>query len=207
MANNATVALSVGLLLWIVVAATLVAVAERRAFGMCPRPGIMTMLVTIAIVAFAWLSRATIDAVAAEVTCIGLVIAGAADARRGLLFDAVTFPTALLSAGLGILFGDPAAAAAGVFMLVGIFGALFVVTRGRCIGLGDVKAMFAIGAAFGPLESLLTILAACVTGLIGAALTGRLRQGASVRFGPHLAAGSTLTLLFGRSLVHHFIGL
>jgi prepilin signal peptidase PulO-like enzyme (type II secretory pathway) len=65
------------------------------------------------------------------------------------------------------------------------------------MGLGDVKAMFAIGAAFGPLESLIAIFGACVSGILAAMLAHRLRPGEAVRFGPHLAAGSALALSFG----------
>jgi prepilin signal peptidase PulO-like enzyme (type II secretory pathway) len=208
MANNAAPALALALLLWIVIAAKLAAEAELRTFGSFEYPSIATLFVAVAIASFGLISHETTAAAAAcGVTCIALVIAAEADARHGLLFDAVTLPAAILSAAIGVCFGDPAATAAGVAMLVGIFGAVYVVTRRRSIGLGDVKAMFAIGAAFGPLESLLTILAACVTGIAGALIAGRLRRGASIRFGPHLAAGSTLTLLFGRPFVHHVMGL
>jgi prepilin signal peptidase PulO-like enzyme (type II secretory pathway) len=69
------------------------------------------------------------------------------------------------------------------------------------MGLGDVKAMFAIGAAFGPLESLIAIFGACASGILAAAVTRRLRPGESVRFGPHLAAGSALALSLGDPIV------
>jgi leader peptidase (prepilin peptidase)/N-methyltransferase len=208
MANSAAPALALALLLWIVIAAKLVADAELRTFGSFEYPSIATLFVAVAIASFALISHTTTAAAAAcGVTCIALVIAAEADARRGLLFDAITLPTAVLSAAIGVCFGDPARTVAGVAMLVGIFGIAYVVSRRRGIGLGDVKAMFAIGAAFGPLESLLTVLVASITGIAGAALAGRLQRGSAIRFGPHLAAGSTLTLLFGRPFVHHVMGL
>jgi len=91
-------------------------------------------------------------------------------------------------------------------LLVGGFGSLVLVSRGRWMGLGDVKAMFAVGAAFGPLESLVVIFCAAVSALAAAALAGRLRRGTELRFGPHLAAGTVFTLVAGDSIARQLTG-
>ena len=83
---------------------------------------------------------------------------------------------------------------------------LVLVSRGRWMGLGDVKAMFAVGAAFGPLESLVVIFCAAVSALAAAALAGRLRRGTELRFGPHLAAGTVFTLVAGDSIARQLTG-
>lgn len=200
---NETPLIAAVLLLWGGVAVALVRAAERRATGSASAPSPIAVVSAIAIAFGATTVRATpATATACGVACIALVVAAEADVRTGLLFDAVTFPAALLTAAIGLVAGDAAAAAWGVVMLVGPFGTLVVVSRGRAMGLGDVKAMFAIGAAFGPLESLIAIFGACISGILAATLAHRLRPGESLRFGPHLAAGCALALSFGDPIVH-----
>ncbi|MGH7728848.1 MAG: hypothetical protein ACREM2_08665, partial [Vulcanimicrobiaceae bacterium] len=83
---------------------------------------------------------------------------------------------------------------AGVALLLGAFGVVYLRSRGRALGLGDLKAMFAIGAGLGPFGALLAVGIASASGLAFAAYTGRLRRGASVPFGPHLALGCALAV-------------
>jgi leader peptidase (prepilin peptidase)/N-methyltransferase len=71
------------------------------------------------------------------------------------------------------------------------------------LGFGDVKAMYAVGAAFGPLESLVAIFAACVSGIVTVALAGRLQRGAELRFGPHLAVGAVVALVAGAPIARY----
>lgn len=138
--------------------------------------------------------------------CIALVVASGADARTGLLFDAITLPAAVLVATLALVFGSGSDAAWGVATVVGTFGCVVLVSRGRAMGLGDVKAMYAVGAAFGPLETLVVIFAACVSGIVAAKLRGNLVRGGHVRFGPHLACGSAFALVVGDPIVHRVLG-
>ena len=106
-----------------------------------------------------------------------------------------------------VAFGLEQRAAGGVALLVGTFGALVLLSRGRLMGLGDVKAMYALGAAFGPLESTLAICAACLSAIVTLALDGSLRRGRELPFGPHLAAGSVVALLVGDPIVHNLMRL
>jgi len=145
-------------------------------------------------------------AAASGVACIALVVAAWADARTGFIFDALTLPAGALAASLAALSGAGGEAAAGVTLLVGTFGALVVFSRGRWMGLGDVKAMYALGAAFGPTESLVALLAACACGIVAAAWHGKIQRGYEVRFGPHLAAGAAFALAAGAPLVHGIMG-
>ncbi len=146
------------------------------------------------------------EAALCAVVCIALVAASGPDYRTGYLFDSVTLPTALLVTALAVATHATHAATWGVALLVVPFGALVLVTRGRMLGLGDVKAMYAVGAAFGPLESLVAIFAACMSGIVTVALAGRLRRGAELHFGPHLAAGSAFALVAGTSIAHRLMG-
>jgi prepilin signal peptidase PulO-like enzyme (type II secretory pathway) len=198
----------VGLLVcWIGIAVIFVACAEHRATGSAPAPSLLLLsLAFFAAVLAVALGPTLAEGAARGITCIALIFAASADHRTGLLFDAITFPTALLSAGVGVLLGDTANAVNGVTILVGAFGLLVAASRGRAMGLGDVKAMFAVGAAFGPIESLIAIFGACASGILTTLLAGRLRRGAVVRFGPHLAAGTLLALVFGNRISHYVVG-
>lgn len=182
--------------------------AEVRACGVQRSPS-WCAIVTSALVGIAalCLRGSPASATACGLACIGLVVAADADVRTGYLFDAVTFPAALLVTIAVIISGSTFEAVCGVALLVGGFGAVVLLSRSRLMGLGDVKAMFALGAAFGPLESLLAIFAAAVSGIVVATFAGRLRRGTRVPFGPHLAAGSAFALVAGDHIVHHWMGL
>jgi prepilin signal peptidase PulO-like enzyme (type II secretory pathway) len=181
--------------------------AESRVPSADPRSRWPEILACAAIVAVGSFEARDPNAVGAALTCIALVVGAFADARTGYLFDAVTFPAALVTAALAVATGSASQATAGVALLVGIFGGVAVISRGRAIGLGDVKAMYAIGAGFGPANAVFILFAASVSGLAAAALSRhiapiawpRLRE---ISFGPHLAIGSTLALIAGDHVVH-----
>ncbi len=187
---------------WCMLALLLARRAERNAVRgrALPSPW-RDLAIAVAVAGLAAVVRPAPTAAACGAACIALVVAGGADARTGLLFDAVTRPAAGVVAVLAIALGNATSAAFGVTLLVGIFGTIVVATRGRAMGLGDVKAMYAIGAAFGPFESLVVIVVACASGLVAARLRGAFSRGAEVRFGPHLAVGSTFALAFGDPIV------
>jgi leader peptidase (prepilin peptidase)/N-methyltransferase len=199
---------ALALLAWTPIAVALIRTGGRHApeLADAPSPGIL--LAAIALIPCAIALRTTpLAAAGCGVTSIALLVAGDADRRTGYLYDALTLPTALIVATLAIAGNTTWPALCGVALLVGSFGTLFIVTRGRLMGLGDIKAMFSIGAAFGPMESLIAIVVACVSGVVAAAVAGKLQRGASVAFGPHLAAGSAVSLIAGDSIVHRIMGL
>lgn len=198
---------AVSLVAWCAVAMALVRRAERRVGVTRPSASWIVFTLGAGVALLAVALRPGLSGAACGIACIALIVAGGADARTGLLFDAITLPTALLAAMLAIASGASDLAMWGVVLLVGGFGAVVVFSRGRYMGLGDVKAMYAIGAAFGPFESLVAIFAACASGIIAAAIAGRFARGAEIRFGPHLAIGATFALVAGDPIVHHSLGL
>jgi len=204
---NVSFATDAALLAWIVLALTLTARAEAAAGSPATRSALVVACVCATLVCATALSRPAPTRLACAAACGALVVAAFADARSGYLFDAVTLPTALVTATLATLGGGAHDAALGVLLLVGGFGSLVALSRGRLMGLGDVKAMYAIGAAFGPYEALVAVFGACACGVATAAIAGRLRRGSEVRFGPHLAAGSVFALVAGDPIVHGVLGL
>jgi prepilin signal peptidase PulO-like enzyme (type II secretory pathway) len=196
------------LALWALASFSLARSAETRAARKRPPLSWPAIAAASFVGVAALASRATpANAAACGLACIGLVVAADSDARTGYLFDAVTLPAALLVTAAVIAAGSTLEAACGVALIVGAFGAIVLFSNGRLMGLGDVKAMFALGAAFGPLESLVAIFAACISGIVAASLAGNLRPGARLSFGPHLAAGSAFALVAGDGIVHHWMGL
>jgi prepilin signal peptidase PulO-like enzyme (type II secretory pathway) len=150
-------------------------------------------------------------AFAAAVASIAVVVGAFADAKTGYLFDAITIPAAVVTGTVAIATGFAAEAMWGVVLLVGIFGGVAVFSRGRAIGLGDVKAMYAIGAGFGPAKAILILFSASVSGLVVTLVAKCIARRASVsreiHFGPHLAIGSSLALIAGDRIVHGALGL
>jgi leader peptidase (prepilin peptidase)/N-methyltransferase len=132
------------------------------------------------------------------------------DLRWYLLPDRITFPlmglstafvllhAVLLEGSLAVIAG----AGVGVFVVAGLFYALFQLSGGAWIGGGDVKLGVALGMlAGGFLGGLMVILFASLLGLAGAAIP-RLRASADggkakIPFGPFLLAATVIVVLFG----------
>jgi prepilin signal peptidase PulO-like enzyme (type II secretory pathway) len=199
-------AIALALVVWGALALALAHLAERSASHDTAPISAGTMLVMLALAGLAVTFRAGWQAAACGASCIALVAAARADARTGYLFDAVTLPSAALAATLAIAAGTTNRALTGVALLTAPFGSLVVLSRGRWMGLGDVKAMYALGAAFGPAESLIALFAACLSGIVTATFHGRLQRGREVRFGPHLAAGAAFTLVAGEPIARGLLG-
>ena len=179
--------------------------AERNIGGAVPPPW-RTIAIAVGVGALALVLRPVAQAAMCAVACTTLVIAAGADHRTGYIFDAITLPATLIVLALAIAMQTTTEAAWGVTLLVGSFGCVVLFSRGRMLGLGDVKAMYALGAAFGPLESLIAIFAAALSGIVAATIAGRLRRRAELHFGPHLALGSAFALVAGTPLARLLTG-
>ncbi|MFH1353735.1 MAG: A24 family peptidase [bacterium] len=80
----------------------------------------------------------------------------------------------------------------------GVLAFLWLITRGRGIGLGDVKLMLPLGALFGPIGTITLLFPAFISGgAVGAflLLTGRANMKTPVPFGPFLAGVAILFIL------------
>ncbi|MBV8645562.1 MAG: prepilin peptidase [Candidatus Eremiobacteraeota bacterium] len=127
------------------------------------------------------------------VVLAGTLVAALIDARTGLIPDALTRSVALLALGLAAATGNATGAFFGALLVGGGLLALHAATRGRGLGLGDVKLGIAIGTGFGPAGGSLAVGTAFVLG--GAYATwllagGHARRSDALCFGPFLAAGT-----------------
>lgn len=96
--------------------------------------------------------------------------------------------------------------------LVGImfFGLLVILTRGRGMGMGDVKLAGALGAVFGwPDIGLITALSFIIGSFvgIGAILLRKKGMKSTLPFGPFLAVGSLIVFFFGAELMESYFNL
>jgi prepilin signal peptidase PulO-like enzyme (type II secretory pathway) len=187
-------------------------IAESRISSADPKSLSVQLSACAPIVAIGSFEARDPYAIAAALACIALVVGAFADARTGYLFDGITFPAAIVTATIAVATGYASQAIAGVALLVGVFGAVAAFSRGRAIGLGDVKAMYAIGAAFGPAKAIFIVFVASLSGLAAAALSHRIARVThpirrEIPFGPHLAIGSSLALIAGDHVVHGALGL
>ena len=152
------------------------------------------------------------------VSGIVLLILFAYDTKWMLLPDAAMI--ALIVAGAGItattaaLSGDAMAtvvsalAAAGV--LGGLYGALYLFSKGRWVGLGD--AILGVGLGLLLVRWELALVALFMANFIGCLIviplmaTKKLKRDAHVPFGPLLIAGTLVAIIFGNAIVEWYVG-
>ena len=135
---------------------------------------------------------------AAIASLAGASAAALVDARTGFIPDRITRATALCALLFAARDGASVAACGGAYAVGGALLALHLITRGRGLGLGDVKLGTAIGAGFGAAAGLVALGIAFVAGGAYASwllATGRARRGDVIRFGPFLAAGTLAAAL------------
>ena len=144
-----------------------------------------------------------VSALPALAALCGAGAAAVIDGRTGLIPDPLTRATTLLAIGLAAAGGTATVACTGACAVGGALLGLHVLTRGRGLGLGDVKLGTAIGAGLGAAAGIVALgVAFLAGGAYGAWLLarGRARRRDAIPFGPFLAVG-TLTaaaLAFGR---------
>jgi prepilin signal peptidase PulO-like enzyme (type II secretory pathway) len=205
MGIDASLAIAFALAVWGCGATRLARAAERRiSERSLPAPWLELSAVATLAACAPLASSNAVDGIARGSVCVALCAAARSDGRTGYLFDVVTFPTALLVAILEIVCGDTPRAGLGVLLLIGIFGPVSILSRGALMGLGDVKAMYAIGAAFGPTLAAFALFAASLSGLTRAALSRPPVRG--LPFGPHLAVGACVAFLASEPLARGFLG-
>ena len=141
------------------------------------------------------------------------------DARWMLLPDAIVLPL------IGVAFVDAALrtslvpgagvmeyilhAGYGMLAIAGVYGALYVVSRGRWVGFGDVKLAVFIGVVLGWQLALLVFVLANVIGffvVLPGLASGKLKRTSRIPFGPFLIAAFVVAGLWGDALIHWYLG-
>ena len=140
---------------------------------------------------------------------VGFVVLALYDLRWFILPDKVIFPliglAALELAAMVLVFDGGWAvlldAAWGVLCLAGLFWFLYVISRGKWIGFGDVKLAIILGILVGgPLDAILVLFIASLLGSVIALpmlIQGKATAKTRLPFGPLLLAGTVAVMLFG----------
>jgi leader peptidase (prepilin peptidase)/N-methyltransferase len=93
-----------------------------------------------------------------------------------------------------------------------IFGALFFgiiiyITRGRGMGMGDLKLAAALGLLLGWPDIALAVVLSFILGSLWSLpllVSGRLKLRAAIPFGPFIALGAVATIFFGSDLLRYY---
>ena len=100
------------------------------------------------------------------------------------------------------------AVSAALLLIVLIFEKLM---HREAMGGGDIKLIFACGLFLGLGKNILCLLMACVIGIVFALITQKFRAGQEdpkiFPFGPSIALGAWLSLLFGDSIINSYVSL
>jgi leader peptidase (prepilin peptidase)/N-methyltransferase len=150
------------------------------------------------------------EAVAAAALMLALVPVVLIDVRHRLIPDAVVLPAAAIALAAAVA-AEPARWWVPAAAALGAAGFLLVpwLVRPAAMGLGDVKLALVIGAALG--AAVVPALAAAFASAAAACAAllvrhGRRARGMTVPFGPFLAAGAVVGLLWGRALLGWYAG-
>jgi len=98
----------------------------------------------------------------------------------------------------------------GLLPIAGVYWFIYVFSKGKLVGFGDVKLGVFIGLALGWQNAFLTFFAANVFGtlvVLPLLLSGKLERKSRVPFGPFLIAGFLLAGLFGDKIVSWYLSL
>ena len=140
------------------------------------------------------------DAVRTAVFVAALTVCAISDWQTGYIFDAVSLPALASLLCIAILDRSILEALVGSVLTAAPLLALFVITRGRGIGLGDAKLALCIGAAQGMRRGSLSLAIAFVLGgmfCVVLLIRGCARRGQEIRFAPFLALGIGTVMVLG----------
>ena len=104
-----------------------------------------------------------------------------------------------------LLYAIVAAFGAGAFFL-----AIYLVSKGRWMGFGDVKLVFLLGMFAGWPSILVALFSAfCIGAVSGLVLIALQKKGlkSEVPFAPFLIVGTAIAFFFGSNIVHWYLGL
>jgi len=99
----------------------------------------------------------------------------------------------------------PAAFTAGIFFLM-----IFLISRGKWLGFGDVKLVFLMGLLLGFPNILVALFLAFFFGAIigiGLIIFGKKKLKSEIPFGPFLITGTFIAMLWGEELIDWYLGL
>ncbi len=139
------------------------------------------------------------------------------DARWSLLPNKIMFPLIAAAAIFGIAVGFAvenltfsqlfAKIILAMIPVAGVYGALYVFSRGKWVGFGDVKFGVAVGFLVDWQAALLVLILANIIGTIVIApllAAKKLRKNSKIPFGPMLIVAAFVAFLWGQTMIDWF---
>lgn len=148
---------------------------------------------------------------------VGLAILFVYDLKWYLLPDKVVWPLVVLGAvdfiNTGLWQHWPVEqfvveALLAVAVIAGVYYALYVLSRGKWVGFGDVKLGLFMGLALGWQAGLVCLLLANLIGcivIIPGLVTGKLKRDSRIPFGPFLILGFVIAGVWGQALFDWYV--
>lgn len=133
----------------------------------------------------------------------GLLVIFFIDLKHQIIPDKIVFPLILLYSIFIVFNGNYSFLAAGIFSFV-FFFLLYLITRGRGMGFGDVKLAFLMGLSLGFSGVIVAFYIAFLTGALTGViliLLGKAKFGQKIAFGPFLAFSTIIVLLWGEKII------
>jgi len=162
-----------------------------------------------------WHYGLSVDLIIATVYCCLFIVIAVIDLEHGLILNKIVFPAAVVALLVsiflsrnGVVPGITQAAIGGGVGLV-LFTLIVIVSRGG-MGWGDVKLAALIGIINGtPLVFVALFVAVISGGLLAVFLLLLKARGRkqAIPFGPFLALGAMVALLWGSNLINWYLGL
>jgi leader peptidase (prepilin peptidase)/N-methyltransferase len=151
----------------------------------------------------------TLQAAAAAVFCVALVVVTATDLTHRIVPNRVVIPAAVV-----VLVLMTAASPGPEWAIAAIGASGFLLAAALAypggMGMGDVKLALLMGAALGrvvPVALMLGMIAALVPSIVLLARHGTKARKMAIPFAPFLALGSVVALFAGHVLVHGYLTL
>jgi prepilin signal peptidase PulO-like enzyme (type II secretory pathway) len=146
-----------------------------------------------------------------------LIIIFVYDLKHYIIPDLVIFPTIGLTIIYNIVsyfvFGVSYSILSTVYSALGVAGfflVIFLVSKGECIGFGDVKFGFFMGLFLGFPNILVGLFFSFFSGAIiglGLILSGRKKLKSQVPFGPFLITGTFIAFLLGEQIINWYLNI
>lgn len=137
-----------------------------------------------------------------------LLCAAFSDLQTGLIPNRLTYPGLLIGLALTWFTIDLKTALLGSLGFAAVFFIIAIASKGG-MGGGDIKLAGVIGAFLGWQGALVTfVLASLLGGLVAGYLLarGKADRKSAIRFGPYLALGAFITLIWGKQIVAFYLG-
>jgi prepilin signal peptidase PulO-like enzyme (type II secretory pathway) len=138
-----------------------------------------------------------------------LLVIFAYDLRNQMIPDAMVLIATILSLPVAYFLGHSIQEAGlGVLVSSGFLGLLYLLGRGKWMGLGDVKLGIPLGIVAGLWGSILLLSVAFGSGaLVGLTLLllKKARAKSAIPFGPFLVIGSFIALFYGESIISWYL--